>query len=67
MLGLPRREILLASNANVGGPTTAAAMASAKGWTEMIVPALLTGILGYSVATFLALPLGKFVLLGIAR
>jgi uncharacterized membrane protein len=29
-------EILLASNANVGGPTTAAAMAIAKGWKDLI-------------------------------
>ena len=27
-IGIPFREIILASNANVGGPTTAAAMAS---------------------------------------
>ena len=54
VLGLPRDELLLASNANVGGPTTAAAMAAAARW-ELVVPALLTGVLGYSVATARAL------------
>jgi len=33
-------ETLLASNANVGGPTTAAAMAIAKGWKDLIGPTL---------------------------
>lgn len=33
---LPIRSVLIASNANVGGPATAAAMASAKGWPEMV-------------------------------
>ena len=44
---LPFREICLASNANVGGPTTAAGMASAKKWKELVLPALLTGSLGH--------------------
>jgi uncharacterized membrane protein len=52
---LPNRELLLASNAAVGGPTTAAAMATAKGWDQLILPALLIGILGYAVATALSL------------
>jgi uncharacterized membrane protein len=48
---LPMREIALASNANVGGPTTAAAMANSKNWKTLVLPALLTGVFGYSIAT----------------
>ena len=48
-------ELYLASNANVGGPTTAAAMAQAKGWNDRVLPALLVGILGYATATAIAL------------
>lgn len=40
---LPKRELYLASNANVGGPTTAAAMAQAKEWKQLVLPALLIG------------------------
>jgi uncharacterized membrane protein len=58
LLTLPARELYLSSNANVGGPTTAAAMAQAKEWNRLILPALLIGILGYATATAIALALG---------
>ena len=45
-------EIIIASNANIGGPTSAAAMAVSKGWTELIVPALLIGTLGYVIGNY---------------
>jgi len=51
LLGIPFRETVLASNSNVGGPTTAAGMATAKRWKLLVLPALLTGILGYAMAT----------------
>ena len=50
-------ELFLASNANVGGPTTAAAMAKAKDWDSLILPALLIGILGYAIGTPIGLAL----------
>lgn len=50
--GFTRKESCLASNANIGGPTTAAGMAAAKGWRSSLVPALLIGITGYATATF---------------
>lgn len=59
---LPYRELYLASNANVGGPTTAAAMAEAKDWKRLVLPALLIGIMGYTTATALALALGPILL-----
>ncbi|CAB9519448.1 Protein of unknown function (DUF819) [Seminavis robusta] len=59
---LPFRELHLASNANVGGPTTAAAMAQAKQWKRLVLPALLVGILGYATATAIALSLGPILL-----
>jgi uncharacterized membrane protein len=58
IFGLPPRELYLASNANVGGPTTAAAMAQAKDWDRLVLPALLVGIMGYTSATAIALALG---------
>ena len=55
LLNIPFREIALASNANVGGPTTAAAMAQNKKWKSLVLPALLTGVFGYSIATTIGL------------
>lgn len=62
LLRLNINELYLASNANVGGPTTAAAMAQAKGWKRLVLPALLVGILGYATATGIALALGPVLL-----
>lgn len=56
------REILLASNANVGGPTTAGGMATAKGWRTLLVPSILVGIFGIAIATFLGIAIGLTVL-----
>ena len=60
-LKLPFREIVLASNANVGGPTTAAGMASSKHWKDLILPALLTGIFGYAIATGVGIIVAKIL------
>ena len=57
VLGLRSRDLAVASNAAVGGPTTAAAMAAAKRWDDLVLPGLLVGILGYATGTFAALAL----------
>ena len=61
LLRLPMQAVLIASNANVGGPATAAAMASSKGWQHMIQPAMLTGSLGYAVATAIGTAMGHWM------
>lgn len=47
------KELIIASNANIGGPATAAAMASSQKWDSLVVPGILCGTLGYAIATFI--------------
>lgn len=54
-------DIILASNANIGGPTTAAAMAVSKGWTKLVGPIVLVGTLGYVLGTYFGLVVGSIL------
>lgn len=45
-------DAIIASNANIGGPTTAAGMAISQGWTSLVGPAMLVGVLGYVVGNY---------------
>lgn len=52
-------ESIVASNANIGGPTTAAAIAISKGWTSLIAPIMLVGTLGYVLGNYIGLIVGS--------
>ena len=54
-------EILCASNANIGGPTTSAAMAVSKGWTKLVGPCLIVGTIGYVIGTYCGLIIGSLL------
>lgn len=54
-------DIILASNANIGGPTTAVAMAVSKGWTKLVGPIVLIGTLGYVLGTYFGLVVGSIL------
>ncbi len=61
LLRLDLAELVIASNANMGGPTTAAAMAVARRWEGLVLPAILCGTLGYAIATFIGVALGNWL------
>jgi len=61
LLKIPLWAVLVAANANVGGPATAAAMAAARGWRQGFAPAVATGIFGYSIATLIGVAIGNFL------
>jgi uncharacterized membrane protein len=52
-------DLSLSVSANLGGPMNAAAMAIAKGWKDLVLPALLVGIWGYVIGTYLGLIIGN--------
>jgi uncharacterized membrane protein len=58
LLRLDLAEVVIASNANMGDPTTAAAMAVARRWEALVIPAILCGTLGYATATFIGVAVG---------
>jgi uncharacterized membrane protein len=58
--------LAIASQANVGGSSSAMALASARGYGERILPGIAVGLLGYAIGNYLGLVVGsmmKFILL----
>ncbi|MDA1157747.1 MAG: DUF819 family protein, partial [Cyanobacteria bacterium] len=51
----PMAETLVASQASIGGPSTALALATAIGRAELAVPSVAIGLLGYLLGTYLGL------------
>lgn len=45
--------LCVASQACIGGPSTAMALASSKKWDYLILPGIMTGILGYGIGNYL--------------
>ncbi|MDE7244522.1 MAG: DUF819 family protein [Oscillospiraceae bacterium] len=52
LLRFDLEDAIIASNANIGGPTTAAGMAISQGWTKLAAPAMLVGVLGYVIGNY---------------
>jgi len=53
LFGFNLEDAIIASNANIGGPTTAAGMAISQGWIDLVGPAMLIGTLGYVLGNYL--------------
>ena len=53
LLGFSGPVIIVASNACLLGPPTAAGLAASNGWSGLVAPAILCGIFGYAIANFL--------------
>lgn len=50
-------EMVIGANAAALGPTTAAALAAARGWRPLVTPGILVGTLGYATANFIGVML----------
>lgn len=51
-------DTIIASLANIGGPTGAASLAVSKGWRQLVGPSILVGTLGYVIGTYMGLLVG---------
>jgi len=61
LLNFSLEDILVASNANIGGPTTAAGLAISQGWTKLVGPAMLVGTFGYAIGTYIGIIVGSIL------
>ena len=59
VMGYDLSEVLVASNANVGGPATVGALESGKKCTTLVVPGMLGGNYGNAIGTIVGLGIGK--------
>jgi uncharacterized membrane protein len=48
-------ELAMASAVCIGGPSSAAALASAKGWRDLLIPGVLAGSFGYAIGSFIGM------------
>ena len=61
LLKIDLAEALVASNACIMGPATAAAIAAGQGWRHLVTPGVLVGVLGYVIANFLGVAVTGFL------
>lgn len=52
LVGIDASTLAVASQANVGGPASAVALASARGYTDRLLPGVAIGLLGYAVGNY---------------
>lgn len=61
VMKLDLAELMIAANACILGPATAAAMAAGQHWRDLVTPGMLAGILGYSTAIFVGVAITKIL------
>lgn len=61
LLRLDVGTLAVASQAAVGGPSSALAVAVSREWRHLVVPGVAVGLLGYAVGTYLGLAVGYAV------
>jgi uncharacterized membrane protein len=53
LMRLDLAELAMASAVCIGGPSSAPALASAKGWQDLVTPGILAGSFGYVIGSFI--------------
>ena len=54
-------ELAIASAVCIGGPSSALALASAKGWRDLIIPGVLAGSFGYASGSFIGVMVAEWL------
>lgn len=58
---LDPRLLAVASQATVGGPSTALALASSQGWKQLVTPGVLMGLMGYAIGNYVGIAVGTWL------
>jgi uncharacterized membrane protein len=61
LLRLDLEDLLISVNATLGGAPSAVAMAVSKGWSRLVLPAMLVGIWGYVIGTAVGITTAKLL------
>jgi uncharacterized membrane protein len=61
ILKIDLAEAVVASGAALVGPTVTAAIAISKGWRTLVTPAIMCGIFGYAIATFIGVAVTRLL------
>lgn len=61
LLGIDAGTLAVASQANVGGPASAVALASARGYGDRLLPGVAVGLLGYGVGNYLGFGVASLI------
>ncbi|MCG8608297.1 DUF819 family protein, partial [bacterium] len=61
LLGIHPGTLAVASQANVGGPASAMALASARGYPTLFLPGVAVGLLGYAIGNYLGLTIATLM------
>ena len=61
LLRLGLAELGVASAGCIGGPSSAPALASAKGWRDLLIPGVLAGSFGYAIGSFIGFTVTRFL------
>lgn len=61
LLKVDLAEAVVASGAALVGPAVTAAIASSRGWKDLVTPAIMCGIFGYVIATFIGVTVTKLL------
>jgi uncharacterized membrane protein len=61
VVGIDAGTLAVASQANVGGPASAIALASARGYADRLLPGVAVGLLGYAAGNYLGLAVARIM------
>ncbi|MFQ5717984.1 MAG: DUF819 family protein [Acidobacteriota bacterium] len=61
LLRLDLGTLTIASQAAIGGPSSAIAVAAGRGWQGLVLPGIIVGLLGYAVGTYLGFGIAAVV------